>query len=214
MVKPRQIVWQPVIDLTNDSVMGHEALARFGGDRTPVDAFAEAIRIGRATALDRACIHMALASAPPSGYLFVNLHAETIAGGIWPRVPPALRARVVWELPEDAGWNPDSVPPDAVVALDDVGVGFAELVRISRVAWRFLKLDRSLVHDIARSPQRHPLIADLVNRAEERGARVIAEGVETVQDLQTLRFLGVPYGQGFLWGQPHAYTDTVQSERA
>lgn len=214
MVKLRQIVWQPIVNLTNDTVMGHEALARFGGRRDPATVFSEASRTGRAKALDRACIHMAFATAPPSGRLFVNLHAATIASGAWPTVPPALQGRVVWELPEDAGWKPESVPPDVVVALDDVGVGFAELVRLCRVSWRFLKIDRTLVRDITRSPQRQPLIADLVSRAEERGATVIAEGVESVQDLQTLRFLGVQYGQGFLWGQPQASPDTVESERA
>lgn len=196
-----RIVWQRIVDLADGTVLGHEALARFSG-RTPADAFAQARRHGLVPALDRHCVVRAVAECPPGGLVFLNVTAETLRSRRWPDVPAALARRVVWELPETAGWDASLIPPGVAVALDDVGAGFAELVRLAAVPWRYVKADRSLAAGIAADALRQRIVRDLVARARDRGGAVIAEGVEEAADAECLAALGVRYGQGYFWHRP------------
>lgn len=202
----KEIVWQPIVHLIDGRVVGHEALARFFDDVKPDVAFAQAAAEGLARRLDRACVTAAFASAPLDGWLFVNLSPDTVRDGPWPKVPRALHDRVVWELPEAPGWGPEHVKPGVAVALDDVGAGYAEFIRLRNVSWRFLKLDRSLIFDVAHDSVKQAMVVDLLAHAKRSGTVVIAEGVETVADKELLANLGVTYGQGFLWGRPRALT--------
>lgn len=195
------MVWQPIIALATDKILGYEALARFS-DRTPIEAFASAGGPEAQMALDHRCTREALTQPPEDGLIFLNVTPATIQAGQWPLLPAALRHRVVWELPESGGWQPAMIPRDCTVALDDVGSGFAELVRVTQVPWHFLKLDVSLVADVGTQTTHRALIRDLVFRAQERRGAVIAEGVELARDAAALTDLGVTYGQGYLWGYP------------
>jgi EAL domain-containing protein (putative c-di-GMP-specific phosphodiesterase class I) len=87
-------------------------------------------------------------------------------------------------------------------AIDDFGAGFASLNHVVQLAPDFMKLDRTLIVDVATDPVRHSLIERLLSFADEAGIAAIAEGVEKEDDLAELRSLGVPYGQGFLLGRP------------
>jgi EAL domain-containing protein (putative c-di-GMP-specific phosphodiesterase class I) len=88
------------------------------------------------------------------------------------------------------------------LAVDDVGAGFASLGHVVRLAPDFMKLDRTLVAGVASDPMRRSLIERLVSFADEVGIAVIAEGIDKERDLDTLRVLRVPYGQGFHLGRP------------
>ena len=65
-----------------------------------------------------------------------------------------------------------------------------------------MKLDRELIRDIHKDPVRKSLTTAVVNFADETGTEVIAEGIETEDELATLKGLGIKYGQGFLLGKP------------
>ncbi len=195
------IVWQRILNLKTLQVLGHEALARFA-DRTSLEAFATAVDPADQIALDRRCIAKALVHPPSDGLIFLNVTPATVRTRQWPIFPEPLRQRIVWELPEAGGWHPSMVPAACTVALDDVGTGFAELVRVTQVPWRFLKIDASLVAGIGTHTTHRALIHELVTRARGRHGAVIAEGIETVADVVALMELGVTYGQGFLWGHP------------
>lgn len=195
------IVWQPIIALNTGHLLGHEALARFVG-LSPLVAFAQQPDNAAVMALDHRCIHHAFALPPSEGLLFVNVTAATVHAGQWPGVPPALQARVVWELPEVGGWDPSMIPPGMPVALDDIGVGFAELIRVAQVPWRYLKVDQSVVTGIAQDRSRQGIVHTLVAQADGLHRSIIAEGVEDPADARCLAALGVHYGQGFLWGKP------------
>lgn len=195
------MLWQPIVHLTTSQVLGYEALARFA-DRTPAEAFAPTGDPEALMDLDHRCIQLALAQPPAHGLIFLNVTPATVQASQWPTVPDNLMDRVVWELPEAGGWQPAMIPNGRTVALDDVGTGFAELVRVTQVSWRFLKIDASLVAGIGSRGTHRSLIRDLVTRARERQGAVIAEGVETANDAAALTTLGVTYGQGYLWGHP------------
>jgi EAL domain-containing protein (putative c-di-GMP-specific phosphodiesterase class I) len=193
------IAWQPIVHLRSGRVLGHEALARFAGG-TPAAAFAARDDPAALVALDAHCAGAALAGPPPTGLLFLNVTAATIRAGAWPRVPAGLAPRVVWELPEDAGWDVTMLPPGSAWALDDLGAGFQELLRLAAVPWRFCKLDAALT--AATGVPGRLVVRELVAWAAARGGAVIAEGVETSAQARRLAAWGVTYGQGFLWGRP------------
>ena len=195
------MVWQPIVNLYTLEVLGYEALARFGG-ASPAVVFDYAADRGIAPDLDALCIAQALRRPPRSGLIFVNVTAATVRSGHFPRIPHALASRVVWELPETIGWHPRDLPGSGTLALDDVGAGHAELVRLAMIPWRYVKADRGVVDRIATHPEQQALVLDLLNRAREGGGFVIAEGVESPDDAAWLTRAGVAYGQGFLWGHP------------
>src|SRR6185369_14188681 len=90
------------------------------------------------------------------------------------------------------------------LAVDDAGAGFASFRHILELAPDFVKLDMGLVRDIDSDPARQALAAGMVFFAAERNLLLIAEGIETREELQTLRHLGVQLGQGYLLGRPKA----------
>ncbi|HUG52630.1 MAG TPA: EAL domain-containing protein, partial [Vicinamibacteria bacterium] len=85
------------------------------------------------------------------------------------------------------------------VAGDDMGAGYASLQSLAEIEPDFLKFDTSLVHDIDRSSIKQSLLETLRQLADKIKARVIAEGIEREEELQTLKKLGIELGQGFLF---------------
>jgi EAL domain-containing protein (putative c-di-GMP-specific phosphodiesterase class I) len=88
------------------------------------------------------------------------------------------------------------------LAIDDAGAGFASLQHIIRLAPDFIKLDITLTRGIGGDPVRRALATALISFADEIGAAIIAEGIETEDEFDTLRGLGVAFGQGFYLGEP------------
>ena len=88
------------------------------------------------------------------------------------------------------------------IAVDDTGAGFSTLRHVLRLAPDIIKLDVTLVRDVDQRPRMQALIAALLTFAHGTRAELVAEGVETAQQLATLRQLGVPYAQGYHLGYP------------
>ena len=92
--------------------------------------------------------------------------------------------------------------PTVSLAVDDAGVGFANHRHVVELRPRFLKLDISLVRHVDRDLTRQAMIAGLIQFAARAGCEVIAEAIEDPAELEVLRELGVPFGQGYLLGRP------------
>ena len=93
------------------------------------------------------------------------------------------------------------------IALDDFGSGHSSLVRLVRLVSsspHFLKLDKELVRDIHGHSYKQRLVRSLIGFASSVDAKLIAEGVETREELETLSHLGVRYAQGYLLARPSA----------
>ena len=88
------------------------------------------------------------------------------------------------------------------IAVDDAGAGYASFQHVLELAADTIKLDLSLIRDIHSDRARQALAAALIRFAEVVGARVIAEGVESETELETLRGLGVDKVQGYFVGEP------------
>ena len=88
------------------------------------------------------------------------------------------------------------------LAIDDFGTGYFSLSHLTRFPFDFLKVDMSFVRAMHDNPENMAIVKTIVGLAHSLGKRIIAEGVETRQQLATLRDLGCHYGQGYLFAKP------------
>jgi EAL domain-containing protein (putative c-di-GMP-specific phosphodiesterase class I)/ActR/RegA family two-component response regulator len=217
-------VFQPVVDLNDGHVLGVEALSRFltKPRRSPETWFAEAAAHGLLARLELATATQALGhlDAIPEGvYLSVNVSPETLRE---PRLVELLSSipaqRVVIELTERSPiveyeeTNARLAELRALgcrLAIDDVGKGFSGLAHVVELSPDLLKFDRSLVSGVDADEHKSALIARLSSYADQVEMEVVAEGIATVGELETLRGLGVGAGQGFLLGRPGPIPSTA-----
>jgi diguanylate cyclase (GGDEF)-like protein len=214
---------QPIVRLVNDTVIGYEALARYpplARIGTPDELFASAASLNMQSAVDLACVTAALRAASNVGEadLFVNVLIGTLVDqrGVAAldkavhdaRVDPAS---IVLEFSER-----EPVPDLALlqriaaelrargfrIAVDDAGAGHASMRVIAELRPEFIKVDRSLIQAIDADRARRALVVALLSFSGHIGARVIAEGIETTRERETLQSLGVQFGQGWLLGRP------------
>jgi EAL domain-containing protein (putative c-di-GMP-specific phosphodiesterase class I) len=228
-----QMLYQPIVDLAGQDVIGYEALARgpVGSPlESPAELFGAAHREGILAVFDRACREQALAEAPECGLgaddlLFLNVEPAGLEKeGILDRIGEdgLGRVSVVVELTERALAARPSEVLAAVrwlrergcrIALDDVGVDPRSLGLMPFVAPDVIKIDRYLTQ--GRLPE--ALGARVINairaESERSGAVILAEGIETEAHLRRAFAMGAKLGQGWLFGRP-APLDPGEIERA
>lgn len=212
-----RMVFQPIVDLSTDHPVGVEALARFDGEPTrPPDAwFAMAAGVAMGVELEKAAIEAAMAAArglPTQMLLSVNAAPSTVTdAGFLDLMTRSAVPKLVLELTEHdriADYPALLGAIDALrqrgikIAVDDAGAGYAGLRQILRLRPEIIKLDTDLTRDIDSDPARRALSASMVAFAAETGAVIIAEGIETAAELDTLRTLGVQWGQGYHLARP------------
>lgn len=217
-------VYQPIVELATGKVRGYEALTRFD-DGTPPDVrFEEAQRLGAGLELEAASLRTAFthAAALPAGtWLNVNVSPEAVLAGILETLLPQDSREVVIEITEHQAITDyttfraaiDPIRDRVQLAIDDAGAGFASLRHIVELAPTMVKLDRSLVAGIADDNAREAVVAGMVRFAQAAGLVLLAEGVETQDELRALRRLGVELGQGFLLGEPGRIDEAASDPR-
>ena len=213
------MVFQPIVRLVDNHVFAYEALVRCPEQqlRNPHVLFSIAEQGGRIWPLSRLLRTLAvdaLPLMPEHALLFINLHPEDfddpelISGD--PRITEHA-SRLILEVTERAAITDfarfsRNVQPlrDAGVriAVDDLGSGYAALSSVTEINPDFIKFDMTLIRDIDASPIRQNLLRNMISFAGDTGTEVIAEGVETKEELATLRELGSDYVQGYYLGRP------------
>ncbi len=222
-------VYQPIVDLRDGSVLGFEGLIRPGassGFSNPGQLFAAAAAAGRTVELDLACFEVVAAGSTEIGQdqvLSINLSPQTLEledfSASWLleilaryRLSPG---RVIVELTErEAITDLDRLRRNVAalqhagvrLAADDVGAGNAGLRLLSQVRFDIMKIDLSLVQDGAQHDSSRAVVRSLMDLAARQGAVAIAEGLETAEQLRSLRELGITTGQGYLLGRPGTNT--------
>jgi EAL domain-containing protein (putative c-di-GMP-specific phosphodiesterase class I) len=86
--------------------------------------------------------------------------------------------------------------------VDDTGAGYASLQAVIELEPDFIKVDRALITGVDTDPARQALLKALHTMAGGIGASIIAEGLDTLEELETLGELEIPFGQGWLFGKP------------
>lgn len=222
--------FEPWVDLATGRIVGFEALVRWRHPREgllPPAAFIPLAEdtglvnrlgawvVGEATAAIR---RLQVASGRRDLTLGVNLSPRQLADdGLVDVVRDALdRAglppdQLVLEVTESAFLAETSAVAACVsrlrglgvrLALDDFGTGFSSLGYLERLPLDVLKIDRSFVSSLGDTESRSILVATIVRLGDVLGLRTVAEGVETTEQLSTLRTLGCAHGQGYLFSPP------------
>ncbi len=207
-------VFQPIVELTTRKYVGFEALTRFDDGTRPDLRFLAADRVGMMVQLEKACLNAQVEQAKwlPAG-TFVSLNVSpALAIGLMPLLDVLARVDrpVVLEVTEHAEIEDysrlmavlDQVRSHAMLAVDDAGAGYAGLRHILELRPQYVKLDISLVRNIDSDPARQAMVTGMCRFAESVGCALIAEGIETENEMTTLKLLKVEYGQGYYLARP------------
>ncbi|MCU1398420.1 MAG: response regulator receiver modulated diguanylate phosphodiesterase [Acidimicrobiales bacterium] len=209
-------VRQPIVRIRDGSIVGWEALARVADPTSsipgPLEALALAEQEGLRLEFELACVQTAVADgpAPDGGRIFLNtspgLLLDPRFAALVPHLPPHVLEITEHQPVEDYGplrerlqlWQSTGT----LVAIDDVGAGYATMAHVVRLAPAFIKIDRSLVAGLHLDRDQRALVAALAAFAAQVGASCIAEGVELAAELDVLADLGVDLAQGYLIAKP------------
>lgn len=227
--------FQPIADLAEGHSAAHEALIRTPAGcpwRSPDELFAAAREEGCAVALEIECVRLALRAwmgLRPAGRLFVNLSAQALVTALAQADLNLLltlteeahlsASGVVIELTEHERVRDIAALEAAVarlrrhkvqIALDDFGDGRSSLRLWSELKPEFVKIDRYFVHQLPQHPEKLQTLRALIQIAQVFGSTLIAEGIETEDELHLVRDLGIRLGQGWLLGRP-AHTPVAQA---
>jgi EAL domain-containing protein (putative c-di-GMP-specific phosphodiesterase class I) len=228
-------VYQPIVDLNGGDVVAFEALTR-GPAGSPLESpgalFGAAHRAGRTVELDRACWGTAIHGALDAGLrapmaLFVNVEPDAMGteldhAGRWLLREAGRRLHVFFELTERELTARPAQLLETVkrmrsegfgIALDDVGADRRSLALLPLLRPDVVKLDMSLIHN---HPSRRSgeVMNGVCAYAEQTGATILAEGVETTEHLLAARSLGARLAQGWHFGRPGPLPPSATSDRS
>jgi EAL domain-containing protein (putative c-di-GMP-specific phosphodiesterase class I) len=212
--------YHPIVETESREIFGYEALARgnLRSLRSPEVMFEVAAEADMLWELSRLCRSRAIEEMPrrlqSDQLLFLNVDPHDFADPEFNEIAIGVNdpRRVVIEITErtaikdypkfrerlrafrEAGFR---------FAVDDAGSGYAGLGSIANLDPDFIKLDMSLINCIDSNFIKQSLVETMVKFSNDHGAMVIAEGVERVEEFDTVRGLGVHLVQGFYLHRPH-----------
>jgi len=207
-------VFQPIVDLETGLTVGYEALTRFDSGDPPDRVFADATTVGLGAALETATLAAAIRHAarlPAGAWLSLNVspmnlaECDGLAGLLSDRTRP-----IVLEITEHdliADYAPlrqamRRLGPDVRLAVDDAGAGIANFGHLVDLRPNIVKIDAGLIRGVNADVSRQALIVGFVHFAAVSGALVLAEGIETAGEQQTVQRLGVTLAQGYHLARP------------
>lgn len=226
-------VYQPIVNLTNHTIIGYEALSR-GPKNTeyenPYALFNIADEAGLLFELDRICRRKAFKNAiglKKNLKLFVNIFPSTIHD-------PVFKGKYLKSFLKDIAINPHNIVLEVsekqvienfeifqkaskyysdigfAIAIDDTGTGYSNLQSLINLKLQYIKIDISLIRHVNKNILKQRLVKALTQLGVSMKADIIAEGIETKEEMNTLIELGVIYGQGFLFAKPSPpFTDII-----
>ena len=233
--------YQPIYEIAAGRVAGYEALVRWELPGNGPVSPAQFIQLAEETSLivpvgeyvlDRVIgVLQALrdGGADPLPSIAVNLSARQL-------VEPGMARQIVAraeraQLPPGAlklevteSRMLDYAPVAAVMqhcreqglpfALDDFGTGYSNLTHLHALDFEFIKVDQAFARHMFDTPRAMRMVEAIVAMSHGLGAKVICEGVETLEQLHRLREIGVEYAQGYLIGKAAAVEDVLSGEAA
>jgi len=233
-IKP---VYQPIVSLQDGEILGYEALSRITNEELKLNIeamFQTADKMGKLWELETLCRTRALESSvnkPECKKLFLNVNSNII-------YDEKFRNGFTKKLLEEYGINADDIVFEITervavldnnvffasidhyknqqygIAIDDVGSGFSGLNMIVDVLPNFLKLDMNLIRNIDKDEIKMSLCKAFTAFCKNSNILLIAEGIETEEELKALIKLGVQYGQGYFLGIPRETFEEITPEKA
>jgi len=210
-----RVVYQPLVDLRTHTVFAYEALARSKAPEfvSPIDLFKAAVDHSCAGELGRLLREMSVTNCPDHP-LFINIHPAELNEPYLVRPDDPIfdhDNEVYLEITESVPLSHfrlcqsilEEVRGRGVyLVVDDLGAGYSNLKYIADLAPRVVKLDRELVAGLVQDSRLFKLVSAIVVLCEELGAKVVAEGIETEQELDAVVASGAHFGQGYLLARP------------
>jgi EAL domain-containing protein (putative c-di-GMP-specific phosphodiesterase class I) len=213
------VAFQPIVRASDHSIFGYEALLRSNDAAMsgPGPMLHAAERLGELNRLGRAVRERAaksISGTHRSCTLFVNLHPQDLLDPDLHSDDTALGSvagRVVLEITERSAITDIENARDLAmglrnrgfrIAVDDLGAGYAGLSSFALLEPEFVKLDMTLVRDVDTSPVKQKLVKSLASLCNDMGLHVVAEGIETPAERDTVVDLGCDLLQGFLFAKP------------
>lgn len=215
------MAFQPIVDVSSQTIFAHESLVRGLGDR-PAGTVFKHVNDHNRYAFDQACRVKAVnlaARLNMSSMLSINFMPNAV-------YRPELCIRTTLAAAEEFGFPAKRIMFEVtesekvediahlqsiflhyqergfVTALDDFGAGFSGLNMLAELDVNILKLDMYLVRDIDKNKRKHAIVRGVIAACQELGIKIIAEGVETRNELDALRALGIDLFQGFFFARP------------
>ncbi|MDG4826855.1 EAL domain-containing protein [Asanoa sp. WMMD1127] len=233
--------YQPIVTLTDQAIVGYEALVRWRHPHRGLVSPAQFIEVAEESGLVHRMGEFVLdtafrfasgwgANGRPAPYLAVNVSGHQL---VKPGFVDLLRAkltahgmpadRVVVEITESTFLREGGVVWDDLmrlrragirVAVDDFGTGYSALSHLIDIPLDIVKLDRSFISSIVTSDKRQQLVRGIVDLTRILNLSVVAEGIETTDESLAVATSGCGYGQGFLFGRPMPPEDVTKQLRA
>jgi EAL domain-containing protein (putative c-di-GMP-specific phosphodiesterase class I) len=209
------VVFQPVVDLRTRGTFAYEALVRSDAAEfdSPPSLFTAAVDQHCTGELGRMIREMSVAGCP-NHPLFLNVHPSELNARfiVQPDDPIFSHAEDVYlEITESVPLSHFRLCQSILhevrgrgvyLVVDDLGAGYSNLKYIADLHPRIVKLDRELVAGITKESRLYKLVKAIVVLCEALGAQVVAEGIETRDELVAVREAGARYGQGYLLARP------------
>jgi diguanylate cyclase (GGDEF)-like protein len=222
------VQYQPTISCTDGSIRGVEALARWQhpslGYVSPERFIAIAEEIGLIQEIDRFVLQRAiediggLLDAGCDIVLATNLSAASIQNqffvGDLAKLIEETRfdpARLEFEITESVAMRDPERVCDSIaglrqlkiqLAIDDFGAGYSNLATLARLPFDTVKLDRSLVFELASDREKQAIVRTALTLTKELGFETVVEGIEKMEDFEFVANAGATYAQGFLFSAP------------
>ena len=214
--------FQPIVRVDNGEIYGYEALMRYAPDRslTPNEILKYAAHLGRLYDVEINTFHCVLNHVEEKSYsfsgkkVFINsLPAHQLKGKDAEEVLQRFKkhvGQIIIEYTEESELSDSSLlSTDNLfkelgieIALDDYGSGYSNVNNLLRYNPRYVKIDHGLISGIHKNEQKRHFVKSIVDYAAENDITVLAEGVETMEELKTVISLGVELIQGFYTGRP------------
>ena len=210
------VVFQPIVDLRTGRAFAFEALARCHapGLESPPALFEHAVAHNYCGRLGRRIREITVQGCPGIP-VFTNVHpAELVSRWLIRPDDPIFShdSDVYIEITESVPFSHyehcETVLRElrtrgsVYLVIDDLGAGFSNLSRICDLDPKVVKLDMALVRGLDKKPRRQALVRSIVAMCADQGAEVVAEGIETRDELIAVRDTGCRYGQGYVLARP------------
>jgi len=210
-----KVVYQPLVDLKTKRVFAYEALVRSKSPdfESPMSLFAAAVQHGCTGELGRIIREMAIDGCPTHP-LFLNIHPAELNDKfvVQPNDPIFRHSEDVYlEITEGVPLSHFRLCKSILteirgrgvyLVVDDLGAGYSNLRYIADLHPRVVKLDRDLVAGLRKGTRMFKLVSAIVVLCRELDAMVVAEGIETVEELEAVQEAGARFGQGYLLARP------------
>ena len=225
--KPLISLFQPIVTLHDLSIIGYEALIRGPSNspwHSPQMLFGIAEKYQYGCELEQRCLDTHIdrhKKITLSGKLFVNLSARSITHKHFniERLLKNIEARsiklddIVIEITEHHPVSDFSPMVSALerlrkrgikIAIDDLGAGYSSLRQWSEIRPDYVKIDGHFIQNIHEDAVKRQFVRSICEIASNMGSRVIAEGIESEDELETVRSMEIDYLQGYLIARPNA----------